>query len=157
MQFRNIVLGAAAAVSLLAGSAEAQGKVLVNVNKQGVALEGNDPVAFFTDSMAVKGTEAYQASYGGATYYFSSAEHRSTFEEDPARYVPQFGGYCAYGASQGHVAPVQISTWQIIDGRLTLNYSKGVQETFNKDVAGYLAKANAQWPKLIEKEGKAGS
>lgn len=154
MQYRQMVIGVATALSVLVGGAEAQSKVLVNVNRQGVALEGYDPVAFFSDSRAVKGNEQYQAHVGGATYLFSSAEHLATFQQEPARYTPQFGGYCAYGASQGHVAPVEISTWQILDGRLTLNYSKDVQQKFNKDVAGYLAKANAQWPRLVESEGK---
>ncbi len=154
MRYRQMVIGVATALSVLVGGAEAQSKVLVNVNRQGVALEGYDPVAFFSDSRAVKGNEKYQAHVGGATYLFSSAEHLATFQQEPARYTPQFGGYCAYGASQGHVAPVEISTWQILDGRLTLNYSKDVQQKFNQDVAGYLAKANAQWPRLIESEGK---
>lgn len=154
MQYRQMVIGVATALSVLVGGAEAQSKVLVNVNRQGVALEGYDPVAFFSDSRAVKGNEQYQAHVGGATYLFSSAEHLATFQQEPARYTPRFGGYCAYGASQGHVAPVEISTWQILDGRLTLNYSKDVQQKFNKDVAGYLAKANAQWPRLVESEGK---
>jgi YHS domain-containing protein len=154
MQVRQMGFGIAIALGVLAGRAEAQQKVLVNVDKQGVALEGYDPVAFFSDSRAMKGSPTYQAHVGGATYYFSSADHLATFQQEPARYTPQFGGYCAYGASQGHVAPVEISTWQILDGRLTLNYSKDVQQKFNQDVPGYLAKANAQWPRLIESEGK---
>ena len=100
------------------------------------------------------GDARFVASYGGASYQFASAAHRALFVATPEKYVPQFGGFCAYGASQGHAAPVKIETWQIIGGRLTLNYDLGVQRTFNKDVTGYLQKANANWPSIVEREGK---
>ena len=134
-------------------AAPAPAKTLVNVDRHGVALAGYDPVAFFTDSAAVRGDSTHRASYGGATYWFASEAHRALFTADPARYVPQFGGYCAYGASRGYAAKVEIETWQIIDGRLTLNYDKSVQRTFNQDVAGYLRKANQNWPAIVEREG----
>lgn len=128
-------------------------KVLVNVDRRGVGLAGYDPVAFFTDSAAVRGDSTHRASYGGATYWFASEAHRALFQADPAKYAPQFGGYCAYGASRGYAAKVEIETWQIINGRLTLNYSKDVQRTFNQDVAGYLRKANENWAGIVEREG----
>ena len=131
-----------------------EGKVLVNVNRQGIALQGYDAVAFFTDSAAVRGVPAQLARYGGATYYFATAEHRAAFLAAPEKYVPGFGGFCAYGASQNHAAPVQISTWQIINGRLVLNYDAGVQRKFNQDQATYLSQAEANWPGLVAKEGK---
>ena len=134
-------------------TAPAATKVLVNVDRHGVALAGYDPVAFFVDSAAVRGDSTHRASHGGATYWFASEAHRALFTADPARYVPQFGGYCAYGASRGYAAKVEIDTWQIIDGRLTLNYDKDVQRTFNQDVAGYLRKANLNWPGIVEREG----
>ena len=144
------------ALTLLAAPLVAQGdKVLVNVDKKGVALQGYDAVAFFTDQAPVRGVASYSARYQGATYYFASAEHRATFESAPEHYAPGYGGFCAYGASQKHAAPVEISTWQVIKDRLILNYSAGVQRTFNKDQEGYLAKADANWPGLVESEGKA--
>jgi YHS domain-containing protein len=130
-------------------------RVLVNLDKQGVALQGYDPVAFFTDSRPVKGRPELSATYQGGTYYFASAEHQRLFEAAPERYAPQFGGYCAYGVSQGHTAPVEIATWQIRDGRLLLNYSSAVRKLFDHDPAGYLAQAVHNWPRLIEQEGKA--
>lgn len=144
---------------LLLGTAPAvaqapDGKVLVNVNRQGVALQGYDAVAFFTDSMAVRGVPAQSARHGGATYYFATAEHLAAFLAAPEKYVPGFGGFCAYGASQNHAAPVEIRTWQIINGRLILNYDAGVQRKFNRDQATYLSQAEANWPGLVAKEGK---
>ena len=135
-------------------TAPAATKILVNVDRHGLGLAGYDPVAFFTDSAAIRGDSTLRASYGGATYWFASEAHRALFVATPARYVPQFGGYCAYGASRGYAAKVEIDTWQIIDGRLTLNYDKDVQRTFNQDVAGYLRKANLKWPAIVEREGR---
>ena len=129
-------------------------KVLVNVDRHGVGLGGYDPVNFFTDSAAVMGDSTYRASYGGATYWFRSEAHRALFQATPEKYVPQFGGFCAYGVSKGHAVPIQIDTWQLINGRLTLNYDTSVQATFNQDVAGNLTRANASWPAIVEQEGR---
>ena len=161
MRFRRAVLAAVLFFLPLALSAQqaapataaAPSKVLVNVDRHGLGLAGYDPVAFFTDSAAVRGDSTHRASYGGATYWFASEAHRALFQADPAKYVPQFGGYCAYGASRGYAAKVEIDTWQIINGRLTLNYNKDVQRTFNQDVAGYLRKANENWAGIVEREG----
>ncbi len=130
-------------------------KVLVNVDARGVALEGHDPVAFFSDGRPTKGDPSITAGHAGATYHFATAENRAAFEAEPERYVPAFGGYCAYGASKGYPAKVEIDTWQIFEGRLLLNYSKSVRKTFDTDRAAYLKKADANWPKIVEKEGKA--
>jgi YHS domain-containing protein len=161
MRFRRALLAAVLLSVPLALSAQqgapattpATTKVLVNVDRHGVGLAGYDPVAFFTDSAAIRGDSTHRASYGGATYWFASEAHRALFQADPPKYVPQFGGYCAYGASRGYAAKVEIDTWQIINGRHTLNYDKDVQRTFNQDVAGYLRKANLNWPGIVEREG----
>ena len=128
-------------------------KALVNVDHRGVGLGGYDPVAFFTDSAAMMGDSTYRASFGGATYFFMNEAHRALFQATPEKYVPRFGGFCAFGVSKGHAVPIQIETWQLINGRLTLNYNKSVEATFNQDVAGNLERANANWPGIVEKEG----
>lgn len=135
-------------------SEQAATRVLVNTDKQGLALEGHDPVAFFTEARAVKGSPEHTATYQGATYRFSTAERRSAFEAEPAKYVPAFGGYCAYGASRGYTASVEIDTWQIVDGRLILNYNQSVKRRFNEDRASYLQKADREWPGVVAKEGR---
>ncbi|HXI20490.1 MAG TPA: YHS domain-containing (seleno)protein [Gemmatimonadales bacterium] len=148
--------GAALVVAVTAAAQVPAGKALVNVDSHGVALQGYDPVAFFSDSQPVRGHSDLTASYRGATYNFASAEHQRMFQAAPERYAPQFGGYCAYGVSQGHTAPVEISTWQIRDGRLLLNYSAAVRRRFDADLARYLAQADHNWPGLVEREGKSG-
>lgn len=129
-------------------------KELHNLNRDGVALQGFDPVAFFTDSRAVQGNSQFQSQYDGAKYYFASAEHKAAFDKEPGKYEPQFGGYCAYGASQGHPAPIKIEAWQIVNGRLLMQYDLGIKDKFNKDQQGNLRKADQNWPGIVEKYGK---
>lgn len=144
-----------AALILAASSlAFASGKKLYNLDKQGVALEGYDAVAFFTDNRPVKGQPQFRSDYDGATYYFASADHKAQFDAAPAKYQPQFGGYCAYGASKGDLVTVEIDAFQIYNGRLLMQYSKSVREKFNKDPENNLKRADQNWPQLVEKNGK---
>jgi YHS domain-containing protein len=138
----------------LALSAFAQSKTLLNLDKTGVAIQGYDPVAFFTDNKPLKGKPEFPARHNGALYYFASKEHRELFKSDPAKYEPLFGGYCAFGVSKGKLVEIDVDAFQIVNGRLLLQYSKGVRDDFNKDTNGNLAKAEANWPGLLEKKGK---
>jgi len=138
----------------LALPAFAQTKTLLNLDKTGVAIQGYDSVAFFTDGKPVKGKLELAIKQDGALYFFASKEHRELFKSDPAKYEPVFGGYCAYGVSKGKLVEVDVDAFQIVNGRLLLQYSKGVRDDFNKDTKGNLAKAEANWPGLVEKKGK---
>jgi len=139
---------------LAALPALAQTKSLLNLDKTGVAIQGYDPVAFFTDNKPVRGDAKFPVRHNGATYLFTSKEHRDTFKADPAKYEPAFGGYCAYGVSRGKLVEIDVDAFQIVEGRLLLQYSKGVRKDFNEDSKGNLAKADANWPGLLEKKGK---
>ena len=138
----------------LALPAFGQSKTLLNLDKTGVAIQGYDPVAFFTDNKPVKGLSELPARHNGALYYFASKEHRELFQNDPARYAPAFGGYCAYGVSKGKLVEIDVDAFQIVNGRLLLQYSKGVRDDFNKDTKVNLAKAEQNWPGLVEKKGR---
>jgi hypothetical protein len=92
--------------------------------------------------------------HDGAVYFFDSKEHRDLFKADPAKYTPEFGGYCAYGVSRDKLVKIDVDAFQIVDGKLLLQYSKGVRDDFNEDVKGNLAKANANWVGLVAKKGK---
>jgi YHS domain-containing protein len=128
---------------------------LVNVaGASGIALDGYDPVAFFTDRKPMHGEPGVSATYRGATYLLASKEHKVKFEADPEKYVPQFGGYCAFGVAVGALFPVDISTWQIRDEKLYLNLNPSILEQFNKDFGGYVAKAEKNWPGLVKKNTK---
>lgn len=126
---------------------------LVNVSDH-VGVAGYDPVAFFTDAKPVKGNPAISATHHGATYYFATEAHRKLFQGSPERYLPQYGGYCAYGASRGALAPVEISTWQVRNGKLYLNHDASVRERFDADFQGNVTKADANWPSLLAEHGK---
>ena len=147
-------LGSILLVLSLATPLLAQSKSLLNLNKTGLAIQGYDPVAFFTDHKPVNGKLEFPARHNGALYYFASKEHRDLFKGDPAKYEPSFGGYCAYGVSKGKLVEIDVDAFQIVDGRLLLQYSKGVRDDFNKDGKNNLAKAEANWPGLVEKKGK---
>lgn len=129
-------------------------QTLVNTNRTGLALQGYDPVAYFTDNAAITGNADFTSTVDGATYRFNTAEHKNMFDADPAKYTPQFGGYCAYAVSRGDTASIDPEAFQIVDGRLLLQYSKSILSTFNKDTAGNLAKADTNWPKLLAARGR---
>ena len=141
-------------VAALVLPAFAQTKTLLNLDKAGVAIQGHDPVAFFTDHRPVKGKPELGLRHKGALYYFASKEHRDAFKAAPAKYEPAFGGYCAYGVSRNKLVEIEVAAFQIVDGQLLLQYSPSVRDDFNKDAQGNLAKAKTNWPALVEKKGK---
>jgi YHS domain-containing protein len=124
------------------------GAQAINTDRTGVALGGYDAVAYHEDQRAVPGTGDLTVHHDGATYRFSTAAHRDAFVADPARYLPAYGGYCAYGVSRGYKVKVDPEAFTVVDGTLYLNYDKGVQERWLKDIPGYVAKADANWPGL---------
>jgi YHS domain-containing protein len=128
-------------------------KSLLNLGKDGLAIQGYDPVAFFTQNKPVKGDVRFQSRHKGAKYYFASAEDKAAFDGNPDKYEPQFGGFCAYGVSQGHTAPVRIEAFQIVNGRLLMQYDLDVKGEFNKDQAANVVKADKNWPRIVEKKG----
>ncbi|MEP6637646.1 MAG: YHS domain-containing (seleno)protein, partial [Acidobacteriota bacterium] len=138
----------------LVARAHAQSKRLLNLDKSGVAVQGYDPVAFFTDGKPVKGNWQFTSSLKGATYYFASAEHKAAFDKEPAKYEPQFGGYCAYGLSKNKLVPIEVDDFQVVNGRLLLQYDKGIRDKFNKDTQGNLKLADANWPGIVSAKGK---
>lgn len=139
---------------LLAVAVPGVAKEFVNLNWSGVAVKGYDPVAYFTDGKAVKGNPQFKSTSDGAIYHFASAEHQAVFEKDPAKYKPQFGGFCAWAVSQGYTANIDPNAFQIVDGRLLLQYSLDVRKDFEKDTAGNLEKADANWPGIVAKKGR---
>jgi YHS domain-containing protein len=140
--------------SLLTAAALGADKSLLNLDREGVAIQGYDPVAFFTVKAPVKGKPEFTSEFHGAKYRFHSKTDKEAFDANPAKYEPQFGGYCAYGVSKGKLVEIDVDAFQIVDGKLLLQYSKGVRDDFNKDTAGNLKKADENWPKLLEKKGK---
>lgn len=141
-------------VLFCAVSALASAKQLLNLDSNGVAIQGYDPVAFFTQHKPVKGSGQFSSAYNGAKYWFASADDKALFDKEPSKYELQFGGYCAYGVSRGSRAPVKIEAWQIVNDRLLMQYDLDIKDAFNKDQQGTLKKADQNWPGLVDKYGK---
>ena len=151
---KKLILSLVVATLALSLFAQTTSKTLLNLDKTGVAIQGYDPVAFFTDSKPVKGDQKFLVKHDGAIYFFASKEHKDLFKANPAKYTPEFGGYCAYGVSRNKLVEIDVDAFQIVDGKLLLQYSKGVRDDFNKDTKGNLAKADANWVGLLDKKGK---
>ena len=120
----------------------------VNINGKGLALKGYDAVAYFEQDQAVKGSPQHFHQWMDSTWRFSSKEHGDRFAADPERYAPQYGGYCAWAVSQGATAPIDPKAWTIVDGKLYLNYNRGVQKQWRRDAPARIEEADRHWPRL---------
>lgn len=130
---------------LLSASGAFAGQIFV---KDGVALRGYDPVAYLNQQKAVPGDPKITAQYEGATFRFANEADRAAFVASPAKFVPAYGGYCAYGTALGHKAPTDPQAFAVINGKTYLNYNKDVQAKWKSDIPGYIAKAETQWVKI---------
>lgn len=128
----------------------------VNVSgASNAAVSGYDVVAFFTDSKAVNGSPFITAEHEGATYYFASEEHKALFTAAPEKFVPQYGGFCAFGVGAvNKLLPVDITTWQVRNGKLYLNLNHDILQKFNADFDNLTAKADQNWPALAKQFSK---
>ena len=116
----------------------------------GAAIRGYDPVAYFELGRPVRGEAGLTHEWMGATWRFSSAAHRDAFAADPEAYAPQYGGWCAWAVSRGDTAPIDPEAWKIVDGKLYLNYSPRIQTRWEADAAGYISRADANWPDVLD-------
>jgi YHS domain-containing protein len=117
-----------------------------------VAIDGHDPVAYFTDGHPVKGSSTFSFTFADAAYYFASAEHQKMFSADPDRYAPQYSGYCAVGIALGVKADPDPQMWAISNGRLYVFSGQKAHAVFAEDSAGIIAKANTNWPALKDQD-----
>ena len=116
--------------------------------RDGLAIRGHDAVAYFKDGKAVKGSADLRAQHKGSTFLFSSAANRDAFAADPAKYAPQYGGYCAFGTAGGYKAATDPNAFTIVDGKLYLNYNAAVQKQWSANIPGFIGKADANWPRV---------
>lgn len=111
---------------------------------------GYDTVSYFESGQPTKGSSEYTTQYQGATWRFANAENLARFKENPERFAPVYGGYCAWAVSQGDLAKGDPKHWNIRDGRLYLNYNQSVQDQWLKDPDGFIRQADANWPTVLE-------
>jgi YHS domain-containing protein len=144
--------GHALALSMAAGFAILPLSALASeVNDvDGVAIKGQDPVAYFRQGKPVDGSAEFTAVYKGATFRFASAANRDAFRAKPEAFAPQYGGFCAFGTSRGYKADIDPQAFTIVDNKLYLNYSKKVQAEWKQDIPGYIAKADGNWPTVVK-------
>lgn len=126
------------------------GKPAVYKDRRGVAIDGTDPVAYFTEGRPVPGRADLTAEWNDATWRFSTAANRDAFLANPARYAPQYGGYCAWAVAQGYTASTVPEAWAIVDDKLYLNFSRSVQRQWAEDPAGNIAAADRNWPAVLQ-------
>jgi YHS domain-containing protein len=141
---------------ILAACAATPGKVsqtrpVDELNLQhGAALKGYDPVAYFVEGEAAAGSAAISYQWQGANWLFATPEHREAFMADPARYAPQFGGYCAFAVSRGTTADADPHQWAIVDGKLYVNNNAFAKKLWDQDRPANIVAGDANWP-LIPK------
>jgi YHS domain-containing protein len=148
----NLVRGSIAALVVVTGlvsSAFAAG-VDVNATVTGLALRGVDPVSYFTNGAPQNGDFSITAVHNDATYRFASEENRDLFNQNPEKYLPQYGGFCAFGTAMGVKVDGDPDLWKIVDGKLYLNLAPSIQKRWNEDIPGFIATANTNWNDIKE-------
>ncbi|OBY28785.1 YHS domain-containing (seleno)protein [Leisingera sp. JC1] len=141
----GVALSVAMATSALAAGVE------INASSTGLAMQGYDPVAYFTDGAPTKGSYKITSIYNDATYRFASEEHKAAFEKNPEAYVPAYGGYCAFGTAMGFKFDGDPNHWKIVDNTLYLNLSQDIQERWEGDIPGFIEKASVNWTDISDK------
>jgi YHS domain-containing protein len=114
-------------------------------------ISGYDPVAYFTEGKPMKGSGYHVADYQGVTYAFASKDHKQLFEDNPEKYVPAYGGYCAYGVAVGKKFVSDPEAWKVVNGILYLNLDKDIQSKWLQDIPGYIKKSEANWKDIKDK------
>ncbi|MXN64335.1 hypothetical protein GR183_05420 [Stappia sp. GBMRC 2046] len=124
----------------------------INGRQGGLAVKGYDVVAYFTEGRPMRGRDDLEHTWQGIRWRFATREHLATFTEDPARYAPRYGGYCAGGVAIGNLAPIDPEAFVIIEDRLYLNYDKPTRDKFAENAEESVAKANANWERIGQTE-----
>lgn len=131
-------------------SAEARSSEIYTGLFSQLAVGGYDTVAYFKAGKPVLGKAEFATEYKGATWRFSSKENLDAFKATPAAYAPQYGGYCSWAIAQNYTASGDPLVWKIVNGRLYLNYDQSVQAKWEKDIPGFIASANKNWPGALD-------
>lgn len=117
-------------------------------SNNGTAIKGYDPVAYFLQQKAMKGSSKFSFDWSGSNWKFISQANLDSFKTAPQKYAPQYGGYCAFGVSENHKAPTDPNAWTLVGDKLYLNYNLQVKEMWLKDTANKIKLANENWPML---------
>ncbi len=144
---RRATLGLIAVTPLLAAPALAMTPRIYA--EGGIAIDGSDPVAYFDGNGPVPGDPALTHDWQGATWRFATEANRAAFAATPERFAPQYGGWCAWAVSRNYTASTIPEAWTLEGGKLYLNFNRRIQRRFERDLAGNIAKADANWPAVL--------
>lgn len=142
-----VALGLSAATATMISVRSARARIFTGFI-EGTAVGGYDAVAYHTQGEAVPGDPSITLSHEGATWRFASDANRAAFEANPDAYAPEYGGHCAWAAAQNYLAQGDPEIWRIIDGRLFLNATEGVNRRWLRNLDGFIVQADANWPSL---------
>ncbi len=140
-----------AVFTLITSSMAVYGQQPAIFQTEGKAIHGYDVVAYYNVGQPVKGNDSLSFHWSNSSWLFSSPANLELFRQNPEKYAPQYGGYCAYGTAGGYKAPTQPNAWAIVNGKLYFNYNLKVKAGWDKDQAGYISKADTNWPLIKDK------
>lgn len=146
-----VVILAAVAAPQLAFAYDDKSSRQLNLDPQGVALKGYDPVSYFLASGPLLGNPTLSERHDSATYRFANAANRDVFKANPAKYAPAFGGFCAMGAVMGKKLDIDPQLWRVVDGKLYLNVHKPAQTRWLEDIQGNIDKGEKNWSRIKDK------
>ena len=149
---RLLVVALAIGVLGAAVVSQARSPVAAVNTTDGIALKGYDPVAYFTAGKPTPGVEPYSYRWQGVTYRFASAEHRERFQAAPERYLPQYGGYCAYAMFLNLIADIDPARWAVVDGKLYVNNNWFSHTLWSARKSDNIAVADQHWAVLPKTE-----
>lgn len=147
---RSFLIAAAASPAAFALARPALAKTPEIYAPDGVALKGYDTVAYFKQETHVLGDSAFTTTWKGAEWHFASAENQADFIANPEAFAPQYGGWCAFAVAHGATAKTDADAWTLHDGKLYLNFNKAVRTKWRRDIPGFVARADANWPAVLE-------
>lgn len=136
------------AMSGLEGTTSAANQVKFYSYANGIGAGGYDVVAYFTENSAVRGEDIHEAKFAGSPWYFTSAENRDKFLANPDKYLPAYGGHCAYGVAKSYLVRGDPTAWSIREGKLYFNYNKNIRNAWLADAANYIRSSENNWPQL---------
>lgn len=115
-----------------------------------VAIDGYDTVAYWTENKAAEGTKKFTYEWKDVKWRFASEANMDLFKADPEKYIPQYGGYCAWAMSDGKRASVDGDAWTMHEGKLYLNYNKRVMKEWRADKETFIPQADDWYPKVVD-------
>lgn len=147
---RTFLISAAAAPAAFSLATPALAKTPEIYAPDGIAMKGYDTVAYFKQETHVKGNASFKTNWKGAEWHFASAENLADFTASPEAFAPQYGGWCAFAVAHGATAKTDADAWTLHDGKLYMNFNKSVRAKWRKDIPGFVARADANWPAVLE-------